>query len=159
MTPLDHLHFFFMFMVYVFDFLLVYLWCISTCFIDKYSTIRYFLCIFIMSSNEKVICCLCEATVIKKNLKTHYTRRHPNKDLKWKSATSNDVRNFFPVISSKKKGKTAKKTKSKAFYKLQMLEINVPDWKVLLKKAMWIAVKEMKVHQQAFRHFYRLSKV
>lgn len=48
-----------------------------------------------MSSNETIICFLCETTVLKKNLKAHYSRRHPGEELKWKSATSNDVRNFF----------------------------------------------------------------
>ena len=62
-----------------------------------------------MSSNEKIICCLCEATVIKKNLKTHYTRRHPNKDLKWKSATSNEVRNFFSGNQQQEKRKDSEK--------------------------------------------------
>lgn len=48
-----------------------------------------------MSSNQKVICDLCETTVIKKNLKTHNSRRHPGEDLKWTSATSTDVRNLL----------------------------------------------------------------
>lgn len=58
-----------------------------------------------MSSNKKVICCLCETTV-KKNLETYPSRRHPGDDLKWKSASSNDVRIFFSGNPKKEKRKS-----------------------------------------------------
>lgn len=37
-----------------------------------------------MSSRDKVVCGVCNLEVVKKNLTTHFQRRHPDKSINWK---------------------------------------------------------------------------
>lgn len=54
------------------------------------------------SSGERVLCEICSEKVIRKNLKTHFLRRHPGVPVKFKSATSENIVKFFDGPAMKK---------------------------------------------------------
>ena len=48
-----------------------------------------------MLSSEKIACDECEEVLIKKNLTTHYSRRHRGKVPKWKCLCAKEASSFF----------------------------------------------------------------
>lgn len=48
-----------------------------------------------MSSRDKIVCGVCDLEMVKKNLSTHFQRRHPGQNINWKLPWARNLGNIF----------------------------------------------------------------